>query len=79
MTNRKASKNSPQHDFHVSQCITGDRRRNQIQIVLPKGWRFNSLDTNEGRVRLSFKRVTPARKAGRITGYARDRQRLRRG
>lgn len=78
MTNHKAPKNPLPHDFPSTQRISGDRRTNRIQIVVPKGWRFNSLNTSEGRVRLSFKRVKAARKAGRLTGYARDRQRLRR-
>ena len=78
MTNHKAPKTSMQHNFPIRQRISGDRKTNRIQIVLPKGWRFNSLNTSEGRVQLSFKRVTAAPKASRATGYARDRQRLRR-
>ncbi len=78
MIGHKAPKNSRQHDFPISQTISGDRRTKRIQIVMPKGWRFNSLNTSEGRVRLSFKRVTVALKASRATGYARDRQPLMR-
>ncbi len=79
MTSHKAPKNSLQHDFPISQRISGDRMTKRIQIMMPEGWRFNSLNTSEGRIRLSFTRVKAGRKAGRATGYAGDRQRLRRG
>ncbi len=76
MTSRKAPKNSLQHDFPISQRTSGDRNTKRILISMPKGWRFNSLNTSEGRVRLSFQRATAGRKARRPTGYAGDRQRL---
>lgn len=79
MANDKVPKISLRHNFLMSQRLSVDRETNRMHIVLPQGWRFNSLTTNEGHVRLTFKRVTATRKTGRATGYARDRQRLMRG
>ncbi len=76
MGNRKASKNTLSHEFPVTQRVSDDRETRRILVLMPKGWRFDSLNTSEGRIRLSFKRVKAARKAGRATGYAGDRQRL---
>ncbi len=79
MGNHKASKKPLPHEFPVMQRISDDRETRRILVLMPKGWRFNSLNASEGRIRLSFKRVKAARKAGRATGYAGDRRRLMRG
>ncbi len=76
MGNRKTSKKTLPHEFPVTQRVSDDRGTRRILVLMPKGWRFDSLNTSEGRIRLSFKRVKAARKAGRATGYAGDRQRL---
>ena len=72
----KASKNTRSHEFAVTQRVSDDRETRRILVLMPKGWRFNSLNASEGRIRLSFKRVKAGRKARRATGYAGDRQRL---
>jgi len=72
----KASKNTLSHEFAVTQRVSDDRETRRILVLMPKGWRFNSLNASEGRIRLSFKRVKAGRKARRATGYAGDRQRL---
>ena len=76
MAKRKAKESTLLADFRIGSRTSGDPKTNRIQIVIPKGWRFISLNASEGRVGLSFKQVKAELKASRSVGYARDRQRL---
>lgn len=78
MRNHKPSKNSRRQEFPVKQQVSEDQETRRMVVSMPKGWRFTSLNTSRGQLRLSFQRVTPTGKKRRATGYAGERQRLMR-
>lgn len=79
MRNHKAPKHSRRREFPVKQLISDDRNTRRMVVSLPKGWRFDSLNTSEGQLRLRFKQVNGTGTKRRAAGYAGERQRLMRG